>query len=167
MAIFIQPGKTTQDRRTVISADAAGDYGTTLLGTAGIAAAAEIAIDSYFKNSFLIPVPDETTDITTGVAKTTFRIPYPLTISDIRASVNTAPTGVSGIIIDVNKNGSSILSTKLSIDPTEETSITAGIQPVISDNVLESDDEVTIDIDQIGSTNACKGVKVLFTYINE
>ena len=165
MAIYIQPGKTTQDRRTVISADTFGTYGTNSLGSDGIATEADIAIDSLFKNHMIIDVSDETTDITTGTAKKTFRIPYSMTISDIRASVNTAPTGASGIIIDVNKNGSSILSTELSIDPTEETSVTAAVPAVISDRVLDSEDKVTIDINQIGSTNPGKGVKVSFIYI--
>jgi hypothetical protein len=38
----------------------------------------------------------------TGTAKVTFRMPYAFTVTDVRASVNTAPTG-STILIDINE----------------------------------------------------------------
>lgn len=166
MSVFIQPGKTTQDRRTIMSADNAGSYGTTFLGVGGIHASAELAIESIFSETIALAVSDETTSITTGASKITFRIQKGLTISSVRASVTTAPTG-SSIIIDINKNGSSILSTKLSIDVSEETSITASSQPVISDHSLVIDDEISIDIDQIGSGTAGTGVKVYLNCIYE
>jgi hypothetical protein len=102
---------------------------------------------------------DETTDLTTGTAKVTLRMPFAMTLTDVRASVNTAPTGAA-IIVDINENGASVLSTKLSIDATEKTSTTADTPALISDAALADDAEVTIDIDQIGSTVAGKGLKV-------
>lgn len=106
-----------------------------------------------------IAVSDETTSLTTGTAKVTFRMPFAMTLTAVRASVATAPTGTS-IIVDINQNGSTILSTKLSIDATEKTSTTAATPPVISDTTLDDDAEITIDIDQIGSTGAGAGLKV-------
>jgi len=102
---------------------------------------------------------DETTDLTTGTAKITFRMPYAMTLTDVRANVNTAPVG-STIIVDINEGGATILSTKLTIDVTEKTSETAAAAPVISDTALADDAEITIDIDQIGSGTAGKGLKV-------
>lgn len=102
---------------------------------------------------------DETTAITTGTAKATFRSPCAFTLSAVRASVSDAPTG-STIIIDINVSGSTILSTKLSIDASEKTSTTAATAPVISSASIPDDAEITIDFDQVGSTNAGKGVKV-------
>ena len=61
--------------------------------------------------------------------------------------------------MDVNEAGTSILSTKLTIDNTEKTSTTAAAAPVISDAALADDAEITIDIDQIGDGTA-KGLKV-------
>jgi hypothetical protein len=104
-------------------------------------------------------VSDETTALTAGTAKLTFRIPCAMTLTSVRASVGTAPTG-STIIVDINENGTSILSTKLSIDATEKTSTTAAVPAVISDSALADDSEITIDIDQIGSTIAGAGLKV-------
>ena len=106
-----------------------------------------------------IAISDETTLLTTGTAKVTFRMPYAFTLSSVRASVTEAPTG-STLVVDINENGTTILSTKLSIDATEKTSTTAATPPVISDTSLADGAEITIDIDQIGSTLAGKGLKV-------
>lgn len=108
-----------------------------------------------------VAVSDETTDLTTGTAKITFRMPFAVTLTDIRASVTTAPVG-STLVVDVNEGGTTILSTKLSIDASEKTSETAATAPVISDSALADDAEITIDIDQIGSTTAGAGLKVTF-----
>ena len=102
---------------------------------------------------------DETTALTTGAGKVTFRLPYAMTLSAVRASVTTAPTG-STLVVDINEGGVSVLSTKLSIDATEKTSTTAATAAVISDSALADDAEITVDIDQIGATIAGAGLKV-------
>lgn len=104
-------------------------------------------------------VSDETTDLTTGTAKATFRMPYAFTLSAVRASVTTAPTGAD-LQVDINEGGVSILSTVLSIDAGEKTSTTAATAAVISDSALADDAEITVDIDQIGSTVAGAGLKI-------
>lgn len=108
---------------------------------------------------FCIAVGDESTAITTGTGKVTFRAPYAFTLTEVRASVNTAPTG-STILIDVNETGTTVLSTKLMIDATEKTSTTAATPYVISDSAIADDAELSIDFDQVGSTVAGAGVKV-------
>jgi len=102
---------------------------------------------------------DETTDLITGTSKVTFRAPYDFTITDIKASLTSAATG-SSLIADVNVNGSSILSTKLSIDAGEKTSKTAAVPPVLSSTTLTDDDEISVDIDQVGSTFGGRGLKI-------
>jgi hypothetical protein len=109
--------------------------------------------------SAIIPCSDETTAITTGTAKRTFRMPYAATLTAVRASMNTAPTG-STAIFDINQNGSTLLSTKLSIDAGEKTSYTAATPAVIGTSALTVDSEITIDFDQVGSTVAGAGVKI-------
>lgn len=106
-----------------------------------------------------IPVGDETTNLSTGTAKKTFRMPYAMTVTGVRCSVNTAPVG-STIIVDINDSGTTILSTKLTIDDGEETSTTAAVPAVISDAALADDAEITIDIDQVGSGTPGKGLNV-------
>lgn len=102
---------------------------------------------------------DETTALTTGLAKVTFRMPYAMTLTAVRCSVTTAPTG-SALTVDINESGSTILSTKLTIDATEKTSTTAATPVVISDSALANDAEITIDIDTVGSSVAGAGLKV-------
>lgn len=102
---------------------------------------------------------DETTALTTGTAKLTFRMPHAMTLTSVRASLTTAQTSGSIFTVDINEAGSSILSTKLTIDNTEKTSVTAATPPVISDTALADDAEITIDIDQIGDGTA-KGLKI-------
>lgn len=109
--------------------------------------------------SIIVACSDETTALTTGTAKVTFRMPYAFTLTAVRASVTTAPTG-SVLTVDINEGGTTILSTKLTIDATEKTSTTAATPPVISDTSLADDAEITIDIDTIGSTIAGAGLKV-------
>lgn len=109
----------------------------------------------------IVACSDESTALTTGAAKVTFRMPYNMKLTDVRASVGTAPTGAT-IIVDINEGGSTILSTELTIDATEKTSTTASVPVVISDDDLADDAEITIDIDQIGSTIAGAGLKVTF-----
>ena len=109
--------------------------------------------------SLVIACSDETTALTAGTAKVTFRMPYAFTLSAVRASVTTAPTG-SVLTVDINESGTTILSTKLTIDASEKTSTTAATPAVISDSSLADDAEMTIDIDGVGSTIAGAGLKV-------
>jgi hypothetical protein len=107
----------------------------------------------------VVAASDETTALTTGTAKITFRMPRAVTLTAVRASLTTAQASGSIFTVDINEAGTSILSTKLTIDNTEKTSTTAATPPVISDVNLADDAEMTIDIDQIGDGTA-KGLKV-------
>ena len=106
-----------------------------------------------------IAVGDETSSLSTGTTLVTFRVPFAMTLTEVRASVTTAPTG-SVITVDINDSGATILSTKLTIDATEKTSTTAATPPVLSDTSLADDAEVTIDLDTVGSTIAGAGLKI-------
>ena len=107
-----------------------------------------------------ISVVSESTTLTTGTAKRTFRMPFAFTVTSVRASLSTASS--SGIpTVDINEGGTTILSTKLTIDANELTSTTAATAAVVSDTALADDAEITIDIDVAGT--GAKGLKV---YIN-
>ena len=121
-----------------------------------------VAIDGttiYGQDWFVIAASDETTDLATGTNKVYFRMPYVATLLAVKATVNTAPTG-STLICDINEAGTSVLGTKLSIDASEKTSDTAASAATITDSALANDAEITIDIDQVGSTIKGKGLKV-------
>jgi hypothetical protein len=108
-----------------------------------------------------IAVSDETTDLTTGTAKITFRAPQAMTVSAVRASLSTA-AATGTVTVDINEAGVSILSTLLTIDATEKTSTTAATPAVISDSTIADDAEITIDIDVAGT--GAKGLKVTLVY---
>lgn len=97
---------------------------------------------------------DLTTAITTGTTKAYFRSPLAFTLTDVRASLLTAQTSGNIFTVDINESGVSILSTKLTIDNTEKTSVTAATPAVISDTAIADDAEITIDVDQVGSGTA-------------
>ncbi len=107
--------------------------------------------------TLIVAVGDETTALTIGTGKVSFRLPHAMTLTGVRASLTTASS--SGLVtVDINEGGVTILSTKLSIDANEKTSATAATAAVISDSSLADDAEITIDIDAAG-TNAA-GLKV-------
>ena len=82
-----------------------------------------------------------------------FRAPFAFELQDVRASLLTA--AASGTVtVDINVNGSTILSTKLTIDATETTSETATTPAVISAPAITDDDEIKIDIDDAGTSAA-------------
>ena len=110
--------------------------------------------------SIIIACSDETTALTTGTAKVTFRMPYAFTLTDVRASLTTAG-GTSGTTtINVKESGTTIFSTKVTIDFGAKTSTTASTQRVISDSNLADDAEITIDIDAVTGAGTEKGLKV-------
>lgn len=162
-------GLAIDSTELALDVDGLTDLTTTTFGNETFGAGDHIAVadasDSNAIKKVKMPVDlgmavsDETTDLTTGTGKLTFRMPHAMTLTEVRANVNTAPTG-STIIVDINEGGSTILSTKLAIDVSEKTSTTAATPAVISDTALADDAEMTIDIDQVGSSTAGKGLKV-------
>lgn len=110
--------------------------------------------------ALVIACSDESTALATGTSKVTFRMPYAMFITEVRGSLSTAQSSGSVLTVDVNEGGSSIISTKLTFDNTEKTTTIAATPPVISDNFLADDAEITIDIDAIGDGTA-KGLKVM------
>lgn len=117
-------------------------------------------IRNYRIQSIVVACSDEVTPLTTGTGKVTFRMPYAFTVTEVRASLTTAQASGSIFTVDINESGTSIISTKLTIDNTEKTTTTAATAPVLSDTSLADDAEMTVDIDQIGNGTA-KGLKIM------
>lgn len=107
-----------------------------------------------------IALSDETTTITTGVGKAYLHLPYQMNVTAVFAELNTVSS--SGLVtVDINEGagaGTSILSTKLTIDASEETSGTAATAAVISDTSLAQYARISFDID--GAGTGAKGLKV-------
>lgn len=129
-------------------------------GTAAVAdftAGGRAQVAAASPETIVVAVTDESTAITTGTAKVTFRMPFAMTLASVRASLGTVSSS-GNPAIDINESGVSIFSTTLTIDANEKTSTTAATAAVISDSSLADDAEITIDIDTAGT--GAKGLKV-------
>jgi hypothetical protein len=119
-------------------------------------------IQGKVTQSLCLALSDETTAITTGTAKVTWRMPFAFTLSTApggaRLSVNTVSS--SGLpTVDVKEGGTTIFgANKLSIDASEKTSTTAATAYSSSDNSLADDAEMTADVTVAGT--GAKGLKL-------
>ena len=105
---------------------------------------------------------DLATVITTGTGKAAWISPsYDITLKDLKADF-TIENPDALFTIDVNVSGSTILSTKLTVDSGESSSETAATPVVISDPVIPARSIVTFDYDTAGNS-AGKGL--IFTLI--
>ena len=115
----------------------------------------DYTVDGFggIKESFVISCGAFETDSTVDTAVGRMPMPYAFILTDVELELAVAPVG-STYIVDINKNGTTVLSTALSIDATETTSRTAATAAVISVSTFAAGDIVTVDIDQIGSSTA-------------
>lgn len=113
------------------------------------------------ERTLIIAASDVITDLTTGTAKAYFNAPYAIQILGVKANVNTVSS--SGLItVDINKGATSMLSTKLTIDASEKTSVTAATPAVLTGATMTNDQEGTIDID--GAGTGAKGLLITIYY---
>ena len=105
------------------------------------------------KQEYCYAISDyNTTTITASNGLATEYLPAAFTVTGVRAYARTAPTGT--MTIDINEAGTTILSTKLTLDANEKTSGTAAAAAVISDTAIAANAEITVDVD---STTGGKG----------
>lgn len=74
-----------------------------------------------------------------------YRMPWAATLTGVKANLN--GTATSEISIDINESGTSVLSTVLTIDAGESSSLSAATPAVISDSTVADDALLTFDID--------------------
>lgn len=106
-----------------------------------------------------VAISSETEDAATGTGVMAFRMAFAGKIVDVRLDASDAPTG-SAAIVDLNNEVGSVFSTRVQMDAGEDTSVTAATGHVISDADFADNEKMTVDIDQVGSTNAGKGFKL-------
>lgn len=168
--VFSTSITSTTVERMRITATGAFSFGSTgtATGTAGQVlvtngAAATPTWQDYNPYTFVaMALSDETTALTTGVSKITFRAPFAMTLTQIpRASLKTASSS-GAVVTDIKVNGTSILgATKLTIDQGLKTSVGSTATTLATTAILD-DAEITMDITSAG-TNAV-GLKVVLYY---
>ena len=109
--------------------------------------------------SFITACSDDSTEVITATGKGVFFMPYAFTVTEVIAGAANPPTG-SVMTLDINEDGTSILSTKITIDDGESTSVTAATPPVISDASIAKGAKITVDFDGVGSTFGGAGIQV-------
>lgn len=99
-----------------------------------------------------IAAGDENTPMVVGIKKVTFRLPFKMTITSVRATLTREQTVGDPVTIDVNAAGTSIFTTRITIDNNEKSSVTAATPAVIDPaRANQADDtEITVDVDQLG-----------------
>lgn len=115
--------------------------------------------------TLIIAASDETTDLIVINSAVQWNMPYDGSILGIKANVNIAPTDAD-LVLDILKNGVSILSSPLVIDD-GDTSSNISVSPaiIVSPNFV-SDDRFNLEIVQIGSTDAGAGLKLTMRITN-
>jgi len=117
------------------------------------------SFNTYQSQALLIALSDELSTLqpSNTVPAVTFRMPYPMTITSVTASLTTA-SSAGDTVIKIHESGSSILSTNLTIDSMEESSTTAATPVVISDPDLATDAQIEIFLTTAGAS--ATGLKV-------
>lgn len=101
--------------------------------------------------------------VAAGVIRIYNKLGFAVTISQVFISVNTAPTGASGILVDVNKNGTTIFTNQANRPTITGTNFT-GTTTTIDVASLSDGDYLTADVDQVGSTIAGSNLTVHVIY---
>lgn len=145
---------------TVLTLPAATGTLATLAGTETFSNKTVDPASNVLSACIPVAVTDEYSNLTTGTAKVTFRMPYAMTVTSVRASLVTVATGGTLVAVDINEGGTTILSTKLTFDASELTTTSAATAAVVSDSSLADDALMTVDIDAVGNTTPGNGLKI-------
>lgn len=146
--IFIAPGVGP----TGATGPAGADGATGATGPTGATGTSWSPGDYGAQECFPIAISDTTTALATGTVPITFHFPYAFALTKIKAGVNTVSS--SGLpTFDVKKNGTSVFTTKVTIDASENHSSTAATAAVLTSTPLSiaSADAITFSIDVAGT----------------
>lgn len=116
----------------------------------------------YAEEPAMVVAVDLNTDLVAAAstAVIAFPLPYDCDFSTLpEAYINTAPTG-SAATVDIHLAGTTIFSTKITVDATENSSTDAAIPAVLSTSSGTKGQLVEIFVDAVGSTTPGTGLVV-------
>lgn len=109
-----------------------------------------ITISNVETNTTTICLSDTVSALTAGTDKQYWKAPYPFTLKAVKATLGTVSS--SGVVtINIRKNGTTIFSTKLTVDATEDDSTTAATAYVFSTTSISDNDKLAFDVDTAGT----------------
>jgi hypothetical protein len=144
--------------------DASTLDGTELMELVQDSSNRKMALSNLLTVPFAVAVGDEGTALTAGTAKVSFQWPCDGVVVGVFAGLNTAQTSGDILTVDVHNDGSTMLSTKLTIDNGERSSLTAETPPVLTNAAITKGDWAAVDIAQVesGSPADAAGLKLYF-----
>ncbi len=164
-SLFAIPTGTIPDELRITAAGTGGTFGfyidpiklqTVTPGSGGAGGGGSTT--SKPTEQLIIALGDETTAVTTGNNKMSWAFGYDFTIDEIYIFLGQSQSSSGSVTVDVNKSGSTILSTKPSIEANEDTSL-SGTIAVISTPASVKGSVFTADIDAAGT--GAKGLKLV------
>jgi hypothetical protein len=103
-----------------------------------------------------------TQSVTVGADPMVF--PYPIEIQGISGAVQTAPAGAD-LIVDVNRNGTTIFTTQANRPRIVAGSVVTSTEVTNMDvTQFAAGDELTVDVDQVGSSTSGSGLTLFIRY---
>lgn len=126
-----------------------------------VAGAAQATVASLRQECFMMAASDETTDITVATDKVRIQMPYAFTLTEIKASLTTAPTGSGATTVNIYNvtDGDTVINTAAlsfaaAAISANSTSFTAGQETIAEDAVI------AVDVAAIAGTTGGAGLKV-------
>lgn len=114
---------------------------------------------SFLEETWIVPCSDRSTSVSIEADVEEFEAPYDGEFLEVIGTCKTAPTGAS-LIIDIHLAGTTIMATdKIEIDVTERSSLDAGTQPALTTTTFSKGEIISIDLDQVGTTEGGVAVK--------
>ncbi len=159
-----------ENDHTPITAEAPNVYNVWAFFGSGRSGTPFFSFNTFQSIAHTVAMSDELTPLAAADADdpaATFRLPFPMTLTDVRASVRTTGAGSGIVTVDIHESGTTVLSTKITIDNGETTSESAAAPVVISDTTLADDALIEVFLDGRDGDNVATGLKcTLIGYIS-
>ena len=139
------------------SGNAGGGYGGDIVGTSTIDGAGTVAGAKWYCYDLFPTTPDG--DVVAGTDLYRVIVRRAFTVTNVYAFVDVTGT-TDAVTIDINEAGSTIISTKLTIDALENDSSTAAVPAVISDTSIAANGVLNMDVDDQDGGNTAAGLQV-------
>jgi hypothetical protein len=105
----------------------------------------------------------KTGNLAVGAGSARFLAPFAMTLLGVTAAVGTAPTGAS-ILLDVNKGGATIFTTQANRPAIAAGATAMSAEAVPDVTTVAVGNELTVDVDQVGSTVTGSDLTVFIRY---